>query len=197
VKIKKIKRERRTSNVERPTSKEERKKNSLHFDVRSSTLDVRRSHFIFWLTTEAKIAPTILAYIRKHLLQAHGRLTPPLEELSLALVNDKKMSQLHQQFLGIPGPTDVLTFPLEINKKNQALSGEIVICVPEARRRCRETGQELRKELLLYALHGLLHLCGFDDRTDRQFQRMHRMEDQILTRLGVGPVFAPPDRGDD
>ncbi len=109
------------------------------------------------------------------------------------------MSDLHQQFLNIPGPTDVLTFPLETNKKGQPISGEIVICVPEARRRCKENGVELRQELLLYALHGLLHLCGFDDRTDRQFQRMHRMEDQILTRLGVGPVFAAISaaRGDD
>jgi len=39
-----------------------------------------------------------------------------------------------------------------------------------------------------------LHLCGFDDRTDRQFSRMHAMEDQILTRLGIGPVFARGER---
>ena len=102
------------------------------------------------------------------------------------------MAAIHLQFLNIPGPTDVLTFPLETNKKGQPTSGEVVICVPEARRRCKENGVEIKQELLLYALHGLLHLCGFDDRTDRQFQRMHRMEDQILTRLGVGPVFAAP-----
>ena len=45
--------------------------------------------------------------------------------------------------------------------------------------------------LLLYALHGMLHLCGFDDRTAAGFKRMHGTEDRILTRLGVGPVFAP------
>jgi len=45
-------------------------------------------------------------------------------------------------------------------------------------------------ELLLYALHGMLHLCGFDDRTDRGFRTMHRREDDILTALGFGPVFA-------
>jgi len=127
--------------------------------------------------------------LRKHLLAVHAILNPPLGELSLALVGDKKMADLHQQFLGIPGPTDVLTFPLETDKKGRPLSGEVVICMPEARRRCRESGGKLRDELLLYALHGLLHLCGYDDRTDRDFKAMHRMEDRILSRLGVGPVF--------
>ncbi len=130
------------------------------------------------------------SYLRRHLQSAHALLSHPLTTLSLALVGDKRMSDLHQQFMGIPGPTDVLTFPLEFNKKGQPLSGEVICCVPEARRRCKKNGGNLREELLLYALHGLLHLCGFDDRTERAFRRMHRKEDQILTQLGVGRVFA-------
>jgi rRNA maturation RNase YbeY len=188
-------------NVERRTSKLTKGGNKPlpHFDVQSSTFDVRRSHLILSIAATAATSPKLLTYLEIHLRSAHQILSPALADLSLALIGDKKMSDLHQQFLNIPGPTDVLTFPLETNKKGQPISGEIVICVPEARRRCKENGVELRQELLLYALHGLLHLCGFDDRTDRQFQRMHRMEDQILTRLGVGPVFAAISaaRGDD
>ncbi len=45
--------------------------------------------------------------------------------------------------------------------------------------------------MLLYAVHGLLHLCGYDDRTPAGFRRMHRKEDDLLARLGVGPVFGP------
>jgi ssRNA-specific RNase YbeY (16S rRNA maturation enzyme) len=48
-----------------------------------------------------------------------------------------------------------------------------------------------RMELLLYALHGMLHLSGFDDRTDRDFALMHRTEDSILESLGFAPVFHP------
>ena len=48
---------------------------------------------------------------------------------------------------------------------------------------------QLNPELLLYAAHGVLHLCGLDDRTAAGFREMHRKEDEILTRLGVGPVF--------
>jgi probable rRNA maturation factor len=100
-------------------------------------------------------------------------------------VNDATMSKLHQQFMNIAGPTDVLTFPMDETHE----SGEIVICVPEARRRAKEQRGTLRNELLLYAIHGMLHLCGMDDRTQKGFERMHRMEDEILTRLGIGPVF--------
>ena len=63
---------------------------------------------------------------------------------------------------------------------------------PRARRRARAEGVPVERELLLYALHGMLHLAGFDDRTDRDFAAMHRTEDDILTRIGVGAVFSPP-----
>jgi probable rRNA maturation factor len=169
------------------------------------------------------------SFLRRHLRKAHAILNPPLNELSVAMVNDRTMSDLHLRFMNIAGPTDVLTFPLELDTVTPgtildnrgrkprsaaresrepglvpptiqiqeiaigshplALTGEVVICVPEARRRSREHGTTLQQELLLYALHGMLHLCGFDDRTDRDFKRMHRTEDQILARLGVGPVF--------
>lgn len=134
---------------------------------------------------------TYVPFLDHHLRAAHGYLKPPLAELSLALVGDKRMADLHEQFLNIPGPTDVLTFPLEADERGRVISGEVVVCVPEARRRAHAEGHTADKELLLYALHGMLHLCGFDDRTDAGFAAMHRTEDKILTALGVGPVFAP------
>ena len=99
--------------------------------------------------------------------------------------------------MGVAGPTDVLTFPLDVDSRGRATSGEVVVCVPEARRRAREHGHPVERELLLYSLHGLLHLCGYDDRNARDFRRMHRTEDAILTQLGIGPVFreAPPRGG--
>lgn len=132
-----------------------------------------------------------VAFLRRHLRGAHGILRPPLAELSVALVGDRRMSALHAQFMGIPAPTDVLTFPLEFDRRGRATSGEVVVCVPEASRRARETRGSVERELLLYALHGLLHLCGYDDRTEPGYRRMHRREDMILTQLGVGPVFHP------
>jgi rRNA maturation RNase YbeY len=101
------------------------------------------------------------------------------------------MADLHEQFLSISGPTDVLTFPLESDGRGRVIAGEVVVCVPEARRRAKAEGVGVDRELLLYALHGMLHLSGFDDRTDAGFAAMHRTEDKILTAIGVGPVFAP------
>lgn len=101
------------------------------------------------------------------------------------------MARLHKQFMNIPGPTDVLTFELARDSRGRVVEGEIVLCVPEARRRAREHGIPLAHELLLYAIHGLLHLSGYDDLTEADFRAIHRAEDRILKRLGIGPVFEP------
>jgi len=133
--------------------------------------------------------------LRRHLPRAHALLRPPLRELSIALVGESLMSQLHEQFMNVPGPTDVLTFPLETDARGRALGGEVIVCVPVAVREARQRHIPPAKEVLLYALHGMLHLCGFDDRTAKAFRTMHRKEDQILTALGLGPVFeALPNR---
>ncbi len=141
------------------------------------------------LDLHATTGKRFIPFLRLHLPAAHAILDPPLAELSLALVGDARMAQLHEQFLGIPGPTDVLTFPLDTDHYGRPTSGEVVVCVPEAGRRAKELGNPVERELLLYALHGLLHLCGHDDKTDSGYRRMHRTEDMILTQLGVGPVF--------
>ena len=148
------------------------------------------AHSILTLELRAATGARYVPFLRRHLRAAHGILRPPLTELSVALVGDRRMSDLHEQFLDIAGPTDVLTFPLDLDGRGRPVSGEVVVCVPEARRRAKEQAVAVERELLLYALHGLLHLCGYDDRTDRAFRHMHRTEDQILTRLGVGPVFS-------
>jgi probable rRNA maturation factor len=145
----------------------------------------------FQLHVTARAGRPHVAYLRRKLRAAHVALNPPLAELSVALVGDAEMSHLHEQFLKIAGPTDVLTFPLDLDRRGRPLSGEVVVCVPEARRQARQSRTPVEQELLLYALHGMLHLCGFDDRTAAGFKQMHRTEDQILTRLGVGPVFDP------
>lgn len=104
------------------------------------------------------------------------------------------MAALHERFLGIAGSTDVLTFELERADNHRITHGEIVICAPFARRAAKANGVPYRHELLLYAIHGMLHLSGYDDRTGRGFERMHATEDRILSRLGIGPVFAPKKR---
>jgi probable rRNA maturation factor len=146
---------------------------------------------MFHLTVTAQVGKAFVPQLRSRLRRAAGQLRGPLREVSLVLVNDRAMSDLHERFMNLPGPTDVLTFPIEVDRRGRTLAGEVYVCVPEARRRAKEHGTRAGDEVLLYALHGMLHLCGFDDRTPAEFQRMHRTEDRILRRIGVGPVFNP------
>ena len=66
---------------------------------------------------------------------------------------------------------------------------ETVVCVDEARRRAGEMGHTVREELLLYCVHSLLHVQGYDDVTAAGARRMHAREDEILEAVGVGRVF--------
>jgi len=93
-----------------------------------------------------------------------------LEEVFVWLISDGRMSRLHRQFLGQTGPTDVLTFQ----------HGEIFISVETAKRHARAFGNSLVRELQLYIIHGLLHLHGFDDRTEPGALRMEKMQAKIL-----------------
>jgi probable rRNA maturation factor len=116
-----------------------------------------------------------------------------LREISIVLVGDRTMSALHQSSHGDPSPTDVLTYELEWAGKH-VTEGEIVVCVSVARRRAGGAKMALRREILLYAVHGVLHLCGMNDARKKDFDEMHRLEDEILTRIGVGAVFAQQAR---
>jgi probable rRNA maturation factor len=143
------------------------------------------------ITLTARAGRSFAPFVRREMRKAIEALRLPLRELSIALVNDREMSRVHERFMNEPAPTDVLTFALEVDSRGMTLGGEIVICVPEARRRARIEGTSIQDELLLYAIHGLLHLSGHDDRTERGYRKMHQIEDKILTQLGIGPVFKP------
>jgi probable rRNA maturation factor len=146
------------------------------------------------LSIAARSGPELAAFLRRHLTAAHRLRRSRLQRLSLALVGDALMARLHERHLGIPGPTDVLTFVLDSDARGRTIEGEIVVCVPEARRQARRRRTAPRHEALLYAIHGLLHLEGMDDTTPDGFSRMHAMEDRLLRRLGIGAVFAAAPR---
>jgi probable rRNA maturation factor len=143
------------------------------------------------LAITATVGKAFVPRLRKYLKLALSLVPNAPMEVSIALVNDKTMSALHERDLQIAGPTDVLTYELDHDPAGRCTAGEVIVCVPEAKRQSRERGTTADNELLLYSLHGVLHLAGFDDRTERLFREMHTMEDDILTRIGVGPVFKP------
>jgi probable rRNA maturation factor len=117
-------------------------------------------------------------------------------EVGLAFVDDAAIHVLNRRYLQHDEPTDVITFPLSEPGEGK-LSGEIVVSTETARRVARQLGHPDRDELLLYVVHGLLHLCGFDDRAPRDRREMRRREAHYLKQAGVqlkGPVEPGPRR---
>jgi probable rRNA maturation factor len=112
---------------------------------------------------------------------------PGLRRLTVRLVQDAQMCAMHERHMHDPATTDVLTFV-------DGHEADVAVCVDEARRRAAELGHPLERELLLYALHGMLHAAGMDDRTPEDFARMHAEEDRLLAAIGLEPTFRP--RGD-
>lgn len=106
----------------------------------------------------------------------------------IALVDDATIAGLNEQHLGHAGPTDVITFDLR-DVPDGPIDGEIVISLDTARREAQARGHALSAELALYAVHGTLHLLGYDDHNARDAARMHEREDEILSGLGTGPVY--------
>ena len=110
-------------------------------------------------------------------------------QISLAIVDDAQMAELHQQYLGKRGPTDCLSFDLRDDPDSDVVEGEIVVSSDTARREAGARNVSELAELVLYAVHALLHLLGYEDADPQSADRMHRMENQLLTELGYGPVF--------
>ncbi|HVT83060.1 MAG TPA: rRNA maturation RNase YbeY [Phycisphaerae bacterium] len=108
---------------------------------------------------------------------------------NILLVGDQEMRKLHRRHLQDPTTTDVLTFDMREDPQSDAVELDTVLCIDEARRRADELGHPVENELLLYALHSLLHVRGHDDVTPAQAARMHQREDEILAMIGVGPVY--------
>lgn len=108
---------------------------------------------------------------------------------ALRVVGDGEMGALHLAALGIPGPTDVLTFDSTPPAPGSAIDVDIAVCIDEAARSVQGGTVSVEEELLLYAVHGLLHCAGFDDVTPEGAAAMHAEEDRILTAVGVGPIF--------
>ena len=110
--------------------------------------------------------------------------------LGLELTNDKKIFDLNYAWLGKSKSTDVLSFPI-IDETSFALSnqcielGDIVISVPTAIRQAKENNADLLRELKWLAIHGLLHLLGWDHLDDESLNEMLLIQEQLLDLRGI------------
>ncbi|MDR3229178.1 MAG: rRNA maturation RNase YbeY [Puniceicoccales bacterium] len=112
----------------------------------------------------------------------------PPGDLSVAFLGDAAICRLHADFLGDPSPTDVITFPGAAD--DTSFAGEICVCVPRARREAPKFGNSLASELLLYLVHGWLHLTGLDDIAPSDRALMRTAERETLAFLHTA-AFVP------
>ncbi|MDX1968233.1 MAG: rRNA maturation RNase YbeY [Planctomycetaceae bacterium] len=118
----------------------------------------------------------------------------PVEgELIIALVDDVEMQRINCEFLDHDWPTDVVSFSYveETDSADSRIDGELVVSVDTAQRQARQHGWSLDDELLLYCVHGFLHLRGYDDLTDDARVQMRQRECELLGRIGLVPQGLP------
>jgi probable rRNA maturation factor len=101
--------------------------------------------------------------------------------LVVVLVTDRQMRRLNRRFAGIDRATDVLTFPTTVRQSDEL--GDVVIAVGVAERQARRAGHSVRTELRILALHGLLHVLGYDHHADRG--TMARLERRLRRKGGL------------
>jgi probable rRNA maturation factor len=118
----------------------------------------------------------------------------PLAELSVLLVELDVMAELHQRWMELPGPTDVMSFPmdeLDATRRPDSLDdpesmlGDIVLCPEFAKGQAKAAGHSLADELHLLTVHGVLHLLGYDHAEPEQEREMFALQNQLLERWRV------------
>jgi probable rRNA maturation factor len=132
-----------------------------------------------------------LVALARHVLD--GMKVHPLAELSLLLVDEPAMTELHEKWMGEPGPTDVLAFPMDELRPGHlsggsddggapdpGLLGDVVLCPAVAKAQARQAGHSTEDELQLLCTHGILHLLGYDHAEPAEHKEMFGLQDGLM-----------------
>ncbi|PID54810.1 MAG: rRNA maturation RNase YbeY [Micrococcales bacterium] len=111
----------------------------------------------------------------------------PGAELSVSLVDAEAMSVLHEKWMDEPGPTDVLSFPMDELRPGRAgepppegILGDVVLCPQVAAQQAESAGRTAAEEVLLLTVHGVLHLLGYDHAEPEEEREMFALQRTLL-----------------
>jgi probable rRNA maturation factor len=117
----------------------------------------------------------------------------PMVDLGIIFVNEKPMTNLHIQWMDEPGPTDVLSFPMDELRPGaddgplvEGVLGDVVICPQVARLQAEAAGHSMMDEVHLLLTHGILHLVGFDHAEPDEEREMFKLQKSLLEGFGSG-----------
>ena len=135
--------------------------------------------------TEVAIDGAEFAALADHVLAAMH--VNPLAELNILFIDSEPMAELHVRWLDLPGPTDVMSFPMdelrpgdEENPAPAGTLGDIVICPQVAAKQAIAAGHSAVEEMLLLATHGILHLLGYDHAEPEEKKEMFDLQRTLL-----------------
>ena len=134
--------------------------------------------------TQTAIDGTEFSALADHVLRALH--VNPLAELNILFVDPEPMAELHMRWLKLPGPTDVMSFPMDEltpgtdTEPATGMLGDIVLCPPVAARQGAEAGHSTLDELCLLTVHGILHCLGYDHGTAAEEAEMFGIQRSIL-----------------
>ncbi len=123
-----------------------------------------------------------LERIAEAVMQAEG--CHPEAELSIVIGDDEWIQELNQTYRRRNRPTDVLAFPQDVGPSGTPLLGDVAVSAETAARQAEEMGHSLERELALLVTHGILHLTGWDDKTQTQRRQMMKRAEQVLRKVG-------------
>jgi probable rRNA maturation factor len=130
--------------------------------------------------------PSAEAVVRDAIDAAADATSAPPGELAIVLTNDAAIRVLNRDWRGVDKPTNVLSFPASRSSGTEpAMLGDIVIAYETLERECRAENKQFLHHLAHLAVHGFLHLMGYDHQTDSEADDMERIEISILSRLQV------------
>ena len=139
------------------------------------------------VTNRQKLLPIDRKRLTAAVRQALGQAGREQGNVSLAIVDDATIAELHGQYLDDPTPTDVLSFTLESGPDQ--LEGEVIVSAETAIHNAVSYGWPACDELLLYVVHGTLHLAGSLDGTPKERAAMRKLERATLAHFSLSPCY--------
>ena len=110
-------------------------------------------------------------------------------EFNIIIVDNTYIHELNKNYRGIDRPTDVISFALEDNKDfvniDHRVLGDIYISIDKAKEQAKEYGHDLRREICFLAVHGFLHLLGYDHMKEEDEKIMFSLQEEILNEAGI------------
>lgn len=153
---------------------------NIEFDIEEPGADAPEPVAAAFAEVDTEVLERLVAHAFRHMHVSEET------ELSIAVVGETEMERIHIDWMDLPGPTDVMSFPMDEltpgtpEDPAEGVLGDIVLCPPVAARQGADAGHSTLDELCLLTVHGILHCLGYDHATAEEEAEMFGIQRTIL-----------------